>query len=213
MTKRIIDEDLKDTEQRTFRAVLDTGLWDVMLAGVVSMFAIGPLLSARLGDFWSAAIFVPIMALLYLTLHAVNKRVVEPRVGVVRFGAPRKAQLRRFTTIMLVANVVALVIGLVVALDSGMIWIAPVLFGVIVMLFSSFAAYFLNIPRYFFYGVLFVVGGAVGELLFQQGLASHHGYPVVFGFSAALIAVIGLRRFAKHVLPRTAANLRPKSEP
>jgi hypothetical protein len=199
-------DDLKDTEKRAFRAAVDTGLWDVMIAGVVSMFAIAPLLSGRLGDFWSSAIFVPIWAVLYLVLRAVKGRVVEPRVGVVHFRAARKARLGRFAVIMVAVNVIALVVGSLAAVNSGTTWTPPIFFGVIVLLTFSLAAYFLDITRYFFYGVLLLIAGAVGEVLFQRGLASHHGYPVVFGFSAALIAAIGLLRFAKHLPPRTAPD-------
>ena len=55
--------DLAAAERRGFRSVVDTGLWDVMLASVVAMFAIAPLLSVRLGDFWSSAVFVPFWGL------------------------------------------------------------------------------------------------------------------------------------------------------
>jgi TctA family transporter len=163
-------------------------------------------LSGRLGDFWSSAIFLPIWAALYLVLRAVKRRVVEPRVGVFHFSAVRKARLGRFTVIMVAVNVIALVAGILAAFNSGTTWVPPVIFGVIVLLAFSLAAYFLDIPRYFFYGVLLVVAGAVGEVLFQRGLVSHHGYPVVFGFSAALIAAIGLLRFAKHLPPRTSTD-------
>lgn len=197
-----MDPDLKDTERRAFLAAVDTGLWDVMIAAVVSMLAIAPLLSDRLGDFWSSAVFVPVWAVLYLVLRALKKRVVEPRVGVVRFGPERKARLSRLTWIMLVANVVAFVGGLVAAYRAGPTWTPPVLMGVMILVMFSTAAYFLDIPRFFLYGLLLVVAGAAGEVLWRQGLVSHHGFPVVFGVSAVVIAVTGLLRFAKHLPPQ-----------
>lgn len=40
--------DLKVTERNAFRATADDGLWDLMIASVVAMFAIAPLLSGSL---------------------------------------------------------------------------------------------------------------------------------------------------------------------
>jgi len=198
--------DLKETERRTFRAAMDTGLWDVMIAGFLSMLAIGPLLSGRLGDFWASAVFVPFWGVLYLVLRLVRRRVVEPRVGVVRLGAERKARLGRFSAIMVGVNVVALVGGAVFAWRPGST-VAPVVFlGLIVLSGFSIAAYFLDIPRYFAYGVLLVVAAVVGEMLFRRGLVSHHGYPVMFGASALAIAATGLLRFAKHLPPRARGD-------
>lgn len=200
-----MDNDLKETEQRAFRAAMDIGLWDIMIAAFVSMFAIAPLLSGRLGDFWSSAIFLPVWAGLYLALRVVRRRVVEPRIGVVRFGAIRRARLSRFSAIMVVVNLLALAGGIVAATRPATTWTPPVFMGVIVLVMSSMAAYFLDIPRFFLYGVLLVAAGGLGEVLYQQGLASHHGYPAMFGISAVLIAATGLLRLAKH-LPPAAGN-------
>jgi len=199
-------DELKDIEKRVFRATVDLGLWDVMIASWVAMFAIAPLLSETLGDFWASAVFLPVFAVLYWGLRRVQRRVVEPRVGVVRFGAERRARLGRLTAIMLVANVAALAAGTYAALHPQATWSPPVLFGLMVLLMFSLAAYFLDIPRYYAYGLLVVVAGAVGELLWRRGLASHHGYPVVFGISAAVIAGVGLLRFAKHLPPRPSTD-------
>ncbi|MGD8277041.1 MAG: hypothetical protein PVH00_03395 [Gemmatimonadota bacterium] len=201
-----MQNELKETERQAFRAVMDTGLWDVMIAGVVSMFAIAPLLSERLGDFWSSAVFVPVWACLYLALRVVRRRVVDPRVGVVRFGAKRRARLGRFSAIMVGVNVVALVGGVVFALRPEATFAPAIFLGLIILSGFSIAAWFLDIPRFFFYGVLLVVAAVVGELLFRRGLVSHHGYPVMFGSSALLIAAIGLLRFAKHLPPRAVSG-------
>ncbi|MEJ2678211.1 MAG: hypothetical protein P8174_03940, partial [Gemmatimonadota bacterium] len=78
--------DLVEAERRSFRAAYDTGLWDIMIAAVVSMLAIAPYLSRSMGDFWSSAIFLPFWAVLYLGLRLVRRRVVVPRVGTIRVG-------------------------------------------------------------------------------------------------------------------------------
>lgn len=188
---------LKATERRAFRAVVDTGLWDVLLASVFAMLAIAPLLSGTLGDFWSAAVFLPVYAALYLALRIVQQRVVVPRVGQVRFGPDRTARLKRFTMVMLTVNVAALVVGLAGFTLFERVtgdWIYPLTLSFILLIGCSAAAHFLDIPRLFLYGLLLAVAPMVGEWLFSQGYASHHGFPVVFGTAAGVIAVVGLTK-------------------
>jgi hypothetical protein len=192
-------DDLRITERRAFRAVVDTGLWDVLLASVLAMFAIAPLLSDTLGDFWSSAIFLPVWAGIYLAIRIIRDRLVVPRVGQVRFGSYRTTRLRRFTVVMLVMNLAAVVLGLVAFTafeQMRTLWAIPIGFFLTVLLFSSMAAYFLEIPRFFLYGIVLAVGSLVGEWLWRQEYASHHGYPLVFGVAAGLIAAVGMVKFA-----------------
>ena len=190
----MIQNDILKAERGTFRAAFDIGVWDILIATVVSMLAIAPLLSVRLGDFWSSAIFIPIVAVVYVTLRAVKQRFVVPRIGVVRLGSYRQARLRRLTAALLIVNVVAAVLGTFFAFrfepGGGL---SPVIaLSATLLVGFSLAAYFLNIPRYFFYGLLLAVAPFVGEWLWRRGYALHHGFPIVFGIAAAVIASVGL---------------------
>jgi len=197
------DPELRSEERSAFRATVDTGLWDILLAGVLAMFAFGPLLSRRLGDFWSAAVFVPVWALLFVVIWLVGERVVVPRVGRVRWGSRRKARLSRFSIVMLIVNVVALVLGVVAAVSvrSGTAegWRVPTALSLVWLVMLSGAAYALDLPRLFLYGVLLGSGPFIGEWLFRHGYASHHGFPVVFGALMGIVAVTGLTKLASIV--------------
>lgn len=197
------DEDLKKTERATFRAAADTGLWDVLLASVFATFAFMPLLSDFLGDFWSASTLAPVCAVVYLIIRIIHTRVVVPRVGIIEVGAPRRTRLRRLSLIMLVVNLVAMALGIFAARRSGAGQEFPVhlLLSLTLLVGFSLAAFLLEIPRIFFYGVLVFGAPIVGEELFQRGYASHHGWPITFGVTAAIIFVSGLVRFWQ-VLPR-----------
>lgn len=192
--------DLKTAERRAFRTAVDHGLWDVLLASVVAMWAIAPLLSGKMGDFWSSAIFLPVWGGVYLAIRLIRERVVVPRVGLVRFGSYRVKRLRRFVVVMLAFNVVALVLGTIAAIgmqrEMGEPFI-PIVFSLLVLVGFSLAAYFLNIPRLFLYGVLLAVASSIGEWLFRRGYVSHHGWPVVAGIAAGVIAAVGLIKFAQ----------------
>ena len=201
------DDDLKMVERSTFRAAADTGLWDIFLASYFAIFAVAPFLSGRLGDFWSAAVFVPVWAVVYLTIRIVHARVVVPRVGIIEVGTRRRGRLKWLTSIMLVANLVAFAVGVYAATRStaGQSSLFPHMFSMMLLLGFSTAAYFLGIPRVFLYGVLLAGAPLVGEELWQRGYASHHGFPITFGVAAGIIFVCGLVRFWR-VLPRRMAG-------
>lgn len=191
------ETDLRAAERRAFHIAVDDGLWDVLLAGVISMMAIGPSLSTRLGDFWSSAVFVPVWIVLYLIVRSIRRRWVIPRTGTVRFGAYRQQRLRRFTLLMLLINVIAFVGGLVAAI-GGLSSEFPVVFlPLTILLFFSLAGYFLDTPRLYLYGLMLAAALPIGEWLFREGLASHHGFPIVFGVGATVIALTGIARFVR----------------
>lgn len=192
-----MDADLAHKEREVFRAAVDDGLWEVLLATFVSMFAIAPLLSRRMGDFWSSALFVPVLAVVYVVVRVARAYVVVPRVGTVRFGPARVARLRSFSVLMLAVNVVLFLIGLVAAVSTPPTgWSVPIGFSVVVLALLSTAAYFLDMPRLYVYGLLLAAAPLVGEWLFRAGRASHHGFPVAFGACAVVIGLTGLLRFA-----------------
>jgi len=198
------DDDLKRLERSSFRAAVDTGQWDVFLACVFAQFAIAPLLSSRLGDFWSSAVFLPVWAGVYLIIRIVHARVVVPRVGIIEVGPRRRARLRRFTWIMLAVNVGALALGMYAATRSaaGQVSHFHLVLPLVLLSGFSLAAYSLNIPRLFLYGVVVAAAPFVGEELFRRGWASHHGFPITFGVAAVIIFLSGLARFWRVVLRR-----------
>jgi hypothetical protein len=70
---------LKQVEQKVFKSAFEDGLWDVLIGCIGLEFAIGPFFSRSLGDFWSAAVFVPFWALVFVAIWLVRKYVVRPR--------------------------------------------------------------------------------------------------------------------------------------
>jgi hypothetical protein len=190
----MIQNEIDQIERGTFHAAYDLGIWDILIASFLSMFAFAPLLSVSMGDFWAAAVFVPIIGTVYLVLWLVKRRLLVPRIGVVRLGSFRQARLKRLTVALLIVNVVAMAAGTFFALRFDAVrGLAPVIvLSLIILVGFSMAAYFLNIPRFFLYGLGLAVGPFIGEWLWRRGYASHHGYPVVFGTAAALMVAVGL---------------------
>jgi hypothetical protein len=191
------DTDLKRIERATFRSVADSGLWDIFLASIVAMLAIAPLLSVHLGDFWSSAVFLPVYAAVILMIRVVQVRVIRPRIGVVEFARPRRQRL------VLLSDVVALIGGFVAFTRGPTVNGHVVSLGLSMVILVGFSAvaFFLEIPRVFFYGLLLAAAPPIGEALFVRGYASHHGFPVVFGVGATVILLCGIVRFIQF-LPR-----------
>ncbi len=184
---------LKQAELNVFKTAVNDGLWDVFIGCFVLQFAVAPLLSSSLGDFWSSLIFLPFWALIFVIITQVRKRVITPRIGIVKFGPSRKRKLTKFTYAMLIVNILAFIIGIFFALNfyvkSGFLYMS--FFGFIVLVISSLAAYFLNFTRLFIYGLLFILSLYVGEWLFANFKISHHGFPITFSITAGLIIITG----------------------
>ena len=190
---------LKEVERKVFRATFQDGLVEILLGCVVLMFAIAPFLSPYLGDFWSSAVFLPFWAGAFCITWVVRRQVVRPRVGVVEFGAWRRARLLRFNLAMLVAGVVALILGILSALSFGSVpgWMHTARFSLIMLISFCATAYFLEFPALYLYGVLIALAPLIGEVLYVNLDVPHHGYPISFGLTAGLLLLVGLVKLVK----------------
>ena len=192
---------LRETERKVFRTALNDGLIDVFLGCFFLMFVIAPYLSEHIGDFWSSAVFLPFWGLVWLIIRWARKNVIHPRLGTVKFGAARIAKLKSFNYIMLAINVLALILGIFAFSNFAEMPLStyPIVLGVTSLIGFSLAGYFLDIPRFYGYGLLTATAPLIGEMLWQEGLASHHGYPITFGVLSGLMILIGLVLFIQVV--------------
>jgi hypothetical protein len=195
--------DLKQAERKLFRTSFQDGLLDIMISAFLLMFAIAPLLSETLGDFWSSAVFLPFWGILYLIVYLLKKLVVRQRLGQVKYGPERITKLTRFTLVMVVINLVFFIAGLLVAFfvprggPQRMGWPVAIGLGLSLLFFSSLAGAALNLSRLFVYGLLLAAAPVIGEWLYRQHGFTHHGYPVVFGTVAAVIFLVGVTMFIR----------------
>lgn len=217
--------DLKSAERKVFQLSFADGLWDVLIGCFVLQFAIAPLLSEKMGDFWSSFIFLPFWGLVYLAIRFTRKHVIHPRLGTVKFGNTRRKKMTVFTIILLGLNLLFLVLGIIAALhpmnvpgeNQSMIFgllmnvagdSLTIIFGLMLLCIFSVAAYMLDYPRLYLYGSMLMIAPMVGEWLRSTYQASHHGYPIVYGFSSALIILTGLVTFF-HFLRNTSGRELP----
>jgi hypothetical protein len=213
MTSRPANIDLVSLEQSVFRRTLGHGLIDLAIGCMVLMFAVGPYTtSAGLGDFWGSAVFIPFLMLAALVLRFIYRRVVVPRLGHVDFAQPRKKRLRTWNIVAFVFCALAFGVG---AISGSQFGLLPPIFHMVafsVLVFAGFvvAGYYLELRRFYVYAVFIASAPLVGELLWRYAGVPHHGYPVTFGFAAALCLVVGfvllIRFMLRHPLPPDSAN-------
>lgn len=60
----------------------------------------------------------------------------------------------------------------------------------------SIAAFLIDYPRLYLYGLLLFGALPAGEWLYTRQLAPHHGFPTVFGIVAGIMILTGLLQFA-----------------
>ena len=199
---------LKSAERQAFQASFADGLWDVFIGCFVLQFAIAPLLSETLGDFWSSVIFLPFWGLVYLAIWLIRKYVLAPRLGTVSFGKARRQKMRRFSLVMLVANLLMLGLGILAVLNFNKIPGIGVasLFSLFLLAGFSAAAYLLDFPRLYVYGLLLFIAPLVGEWLYANHGFGHHGYPVVFGVTAGIMILTGLVNFVRVLVNNPAVD-------
>jgi len=76
-------------------------------------------------------------------------------------------------------------------------WVHTARFGLVLLICFSVAAYFLDFTHLYLYGVLIALSPVVGEWLWTHAHIPHHGYPVTFSATAAIIVIIGLVKFVR----------------
>jgi len=190
---------LRDAERKVFSITYADCLWDIFLGCFFLMFALAPLLSRSLGDFWSSVVFLPFWGIVYLLIRWLRRNVVAPRIGRVRFGQPGRTRLVRFNLFMLGFNLLALILGIVVATRFGSVpgQMTSIGFGLLLLIGFSLAATLLGLSRLYIYGLLVGLSPLVGEWLYTHHNASHHGFPITFGAAASIMFLVGLALFLR----------------
>jgi hypothetical protein len=193
---------LKSAERQAFRATQADGLWDVFIGCFLLIFALAPLLSATLGDFWSSVIFLPFWGLVYLSICRVRKQFIIPRLGTVNFGKPRQKKLHWLNLSLVSLNSLLLLVGIFVFLTNPRLpggGLAGLL-GLGFLVGFSMAGWLSDFPRLYVYGLLLFLAPLMGEWMSVNHGVAHHGFPIVFGLLSGLMILIGLALFVRVLL-------------
>lgn len=198
---------LKEAEKKAFRTVFQDGLWDIYLGLLLSTAGLGFLVAggsrSELPGILAVLVFV---CLFLLAFWAAKKYVTTPRVGLVKFGPKRKARIRNVRVVLFLsalAGVAMFFFGLSPGPSGVPGWAtniplaAYVWAGQAIVVFAI-GAYLLDVPRFYFYGVLYALPFPAAIALDENGIVSHNvAFPLSYGVSAGIIVLIGLVLFVR----------------
>jgi intracellular septation protein A len=174
-------ENLDRLERSVYRARFDHGLFDVLIGAF--LVAIGLMLHADLDYMPVIVFFIGVYV-----FKAAHEHLIEPRVGHVRLKAERRARLKAWRWLTLLALVVV-VFGLLGLSSLGWIdypdAIRPVVVTGCLALPMALAAWLFGIHRWFFHAAAVLAGG-MAEWRFELT------YGVSWYFSGGLVALVGL---------------------
>lgn len=193
--------DLNKADRRVFSASIDDGLLDIFISSITLMFVLGPITTTYLnaflrdtsGDFLGTVMFLPLWLTVFIVLRWIRKNLVVPRMGLVKYGPTRKQKLSKFSWVMMILNVIFLIAGIVLSVvprESG--WLSVLPFSAIVLISFTITAYFLDITRFYVYGLMLGLAPILGEWLYREFGVAHHGFPVTFGIATLIIFLVGL---------------------
>jgi hypothetical protein len=195
------DLDLKSIERKAHRSTYQDGLLDLFLGVMLAQFASAPLLSEwGMGDFWSSVIWLPVYLAALFGMNWAKRRIVGPRLGLVRYSPERRAKTRRFTGGAAAFGVVMFAVGLAVFIKGDLHfseWTFPVVMAAgLFLVFFALGAW-IHAPRFIVYGIWTSAASFVGEVGFRQGLILHHGFPLAFGTSSLILLGAGIYLFVR----------------
>jgi hypothetical protein len=190
---------LKKIEIEVFTSSYEDGLMDILIGIVFSQFAIAPLLTdIGFSDLMASAIFVPLYILILIIFILLKKYITNPRMGTFKPNPKRKFKLIKLNLVLFILLLIGFLAGLIYNTSSAVVnSFYPLTFSSLVLIISFVAGYYLNINRLFYYGILVALSPLIGELLWSKGLVSHHGFPLTFGISSAILIIFGITKFIR----------------
>ena len=220
--------DLKELERRAFRSTFQDGLWDIFLGLLLLNIGIGTIVGGMLEEAemsltWIVLMIVPLPFLVLIAFWAGKKFITAPRIGLVKFGPQRKAKMRNLRAVLFV-SVLLLVIMVFwgwAAMGNGLPqWMRGIplplyVWPVQTIVVFGLAAYFLDVPRFYAYGVLYGLPLPVGMLLVKNTDVTALGSVVItYGVPVGVMVLIGMILFVRFLrqYPAPAEGSIPEAE-
>jgi hypothetical protein len=203
--------DLKVLERDAFRKFYEDGLFDVFFGLMLTTMAIGAVVSDSLGSEGAGMLaMLGISVILVVLLMVTRRRLLLARLGSFQPGPDRRRKISA-SRLALLGSVIAGVVltAFATAAYGDDVSIAsfevamPVLWFINAVVVMGAMAHFLDVPRFYVYGVLF---GLAMPLLVWPDVVWDISIPpwVAFGAPGVVIVAIGLfklRRFLRQYPP------------
>jgi len=152
---------LKEAERKAFRATLLDGLNDMLWGLTILSLAVSAILRESIDPPWAYLPLIGVFVIGYPIYFAAKARVVNPRMGLVKFAPNRRRKISRVRWFLIGLVVITVIVFLIPFVNPGApmtvkgpYWLVDAIFGLAVILLFSFLAYALEQPRMYLYGVL-----------------------------------------------------------
>lgn len=191
---------LKELERKAWRSVFQDGLWDMYLGFLLLTMGMGPVLPALdTSIMWALVILLMLSVLAWFAFWAGKKFITTPRMGLVKFGPQRRAKLKKTRAVLFLSvllGVITLVLRAMWNIEWAAIPIPAYVWAVQAIVVFGLGAYFLDVSRFYAYGILYAIPVPVGLVLLQNtGLPGLMFLP--FGVSGGLMVIIGVALFIR----------------
>jgi hypothetical protein len=171
------------------------------LGFLLLIMGMGPVLPAlNKSVIWTLVILLMLSVLACLAFWAGKKFITTPRMGRVKFGPQRKTKLKKTRAVLFLSALLG-VITLVLRAMWNIEWAARIpipayIWTVQAIVVFGLGAYFLDVSRFYAYGVLYAIPVPVGIVLLQNtGLPGFMFLP--FGVSGGIMVIIGVVLFIR----------------
>jgi hypothetical protein len=204
---------LKELERKAFRSTFQDGLWDMYLGFLLLTMGMGPVLpSLDASIMWTLGILLMLIVLAWLAFWVGKKFITTPRMGLVKFGPQRKAKLKKTRAVLFLSALLGVITFVVRAMwnvEWAAIPIPAYVWAVQAIVVFGLGAYFLDVSRFYAYGMLYAMPLPVGIVLLQNtGLPGLMFLP--FGVSGGIMVIIGvvlfIRFLREYPLPAVEAS-------
>ena len=207
--------DLKELERKAFRSTFQDGLWDIFLGLLLLNMGMGTMLGGLLGEtemslmslLGSMVPLIAFAAVVLLGFWAGKKFITTPRIGLVKFGPQRKAKMKNLRAVLFVSvllGVIMLILGWAAATGNTLPWwvteipLPLYVWPVQTIIVFGLGAYFLDVTRFYAYGVLYWLPFPVGMLLVKNtDLTVLGSVAITYGVPVGVMVLIGVILFVR----------------
>ena len=187
---------LKALEKKIYRSFFQDGLWDIFWGLILLSFAAQSAYSSLGLPYPLDHAIIPALAV--LTLELGKRYLTIPRLGKVRFGPQRRAQLQKGKTVLFILVTLALLI-LILAIpalslsqpnpDSEVI-VRSLMMGLVITAALGIIAFFQGFSRLYVYAIVFGLSLPVSQIL-KGKVAPPWEEWLAFGIPAVVMLAVG----------------------
>ena len=195
---------LQQIESQSWLSFQRTGLLDLYVGILALSLVAASLVSHLAAPPWVALATLIVLQAGGLWFHSWGRRrIVEPRIGTVRFGTHRRQNLQRLRLALLVCSLVTVGIVILTALRSAALravfdalgaYSMPTLVALVVGIPTAAIAYVLEMPRLLLHGIA-IAGSFFVRVALEPFLSPVLVDVAAHGTAAGAILIIGIVLF------------------